>query len=104
MDGDGDLDVVACALIAPNTSETSSLSEDVDSIIWFEQTSAKQFVRHSLESGQCHHPTLALSDYDLDGDVDLLVGNGQLHLTIDPERRSCVDLWKNELGSPSESP
>jgi hypothetical protein len=33
-----------------------------------------RFVRHSLETVQCDHPTLDLGDFDGDGAVDLVVG------------------------------
>ena len=69
-----------------------------------EQVAAGEFVRHTLESDQCHHPTLTLSDYDLDGDVDLLVGNGQLHFTVAPSERSCLDLWENKRNPQADAP
>jgi FG-GAP-like repeat len=103
MDGDGDLDVVACALIAPESDDSNQFSGKLDSIVWFEQESPEQFVRHTLETGPCHHPTLTLSDYDLDGDTDLLVGNGQLQFTEVPTDRACIEIWENVLETQDNS-
>lgn len=104
LDGDGDADVVACALIAPSAQGMHLSDRKLDSLVWFEQVAAGEFVRHTLESDQCHHPTLTLSDYDLDGDVDLLVGNGQLHFTVAPSERSCLDLWENKRNPQADAP
>lgn len=102
MDGDGDRDVVACALITPNSRESLQLGENLDSIVWFEQVAPREFARHVLESGRCHHPNLTLSDFDRDGDVDLIVGNGQLTFTVETTAQGCVELWENRLNQPSD--
>ena len=71
LDGDGDLDVAAASWvpqISPN--EWTSL----DSVVWFEQ-SASGWIKHGIEQGRCIHPSIALGDYDADGDLDLAVAN-----------------------------
>jgi hypothetical protein len=97
VDGDGDADVVACAL-----AEKKNVDEQYDvarfqSILWLEQVARGEFVHRSFEASECHHPTLTLAEYDLDGDIDLLVGNGQFDDTMVPPQSSCVDLWENRL-------
>jgi hypothetical protein len=71
LDGDGDLDIAACALVQPGDAAANALP----AIVWLEQTKPGVFQRHTLEMGLPTHATLDLADYDRDGDIDLVVGN-----------------------------
>lgn len=97
LNGDGLLDIAACALV-----EQENLKGQVDldafvSLLWLEQVAGGQFVPRVLEKARCHHPNLTLGDYDLDGDIDLFVGNGRFDDALVSPRASCVDVWENEL-------
>jgi hypothetical protein len=92
LDGDGDLDVVACAFVAlsadgaPMTATTA-----YPSLVWLEQRAPGTFVRHTLErSGGGGHVSLDVADFDGDGDVDVVVGNFR------SVTRTWVELWVNE--------
>lgn len=71
LDQDGDLDVVACAILpaqALQGLETGSLQ----ATIWLEQQADGSFLRHRLQSGIPLHPAMTLADLDGDGKLDIL--------------------------------
>jgi FG-GAP-like repeat len=82
LDGDGDLDVAACAFVPQGSLP------DPASLVWLEQTQPGRFTRHTLERGG-RHVSLDAADYDQDGDVDLVVGNFQ------GEGDVSLEVWEN---------
>ena len=88
LDGDGDLDIVASALLAGGADVDE---KTLPALIWLEQIKPGVFTRHTLEMGSPRHATLDLGDIDRDGDVDIVVGN----FSIGPAMKSWVDVWVN---------
>ena len=88
LDGDGDLDIVAAALLAGG----SDVDERVlPALVWLEQIAPGTFTRHTIEMGIPRHATLDLGDIDRDGDIDIVTGN----FSIGPLDKSSVEVWVN---------
>jgi FG-GAP-like repeat len=90
MDGDGDLDVVACALLAGGADVDE---KTLPAVVWLEQTTSGAYVRHTIEMGSPRHATLDVGDIDGDGDLDIVVGNFWIN---GPRSPAWVDVWTNQ--------
>jgi hypothetical protein len=87
LDGDGDLDIVATAMIAGG-----EMNERLPSLVWLEQTKPGVFERHTIEMGKPNHATLDLADYNGDGRPDILVG----WFAFTPKSLGVwLDVWEN---------
>jgi hypothetical protein len=93
IDGDGDLDVVAAALLAGGADVDEST---LPALVWLEQTTRGTFVRHTIERGFPRHATLDVGDIDADGDTDIVVGNFFL---TDKRSPNWVEVWVNQRKS-----
>jgi hypothetical protein len=89
IDGDGDLDIVACALLAGGSDVDEAT---LPALVWLEQTRPGTFVRHTIEMGNPRHATLDVGDIDLDGDLDIVTG----HFSIDRPASAWIDVWTNQ--------
>ncbi len=94
LDGDGDLDIVACSMTGVPAAE-KPFPMLLESLLWLEQKPGGQFERHALELNTCDHVTLSLGDYDRDGDLDFAVG--VFNWPGAPRRSEWVFLYENLL-------
>ena len=90
LDGDGDLDVAAAALLAGGSDVDEKI---LPAIVWLEQTKPGTFSRHTIEMGFPRHATLDVVEVDNDGDADIVVGT----FSIGKVESAWVDVWVNEL-------
>jgi hypothetical protein len=73
LDGDGDQDIVAAALL-PEKSLRGKTESDLQALIWLEQTADGQFIRHVIQRGLPIYGSLAVRDFDGDSDPDIVTG------------------------------
>jgi hypothetical protein len=88
MNGDGLLDIVACALLAGGADTDEST---LPALVWLEQTKSRTFLRHTIEMGTPRHATLDVGDVDADGDLDIVTGT----FSMGKPAASWVDVWVN---------
>ena len=86
LDGDGDLDIVACALLAAGSDVDETT---LPALVWLEQTKPGVFVKHTIEMGTPRHATLDVGDIDGDGLPDIVTGT----FSIEKDTTSWVDVW-----------
>jgi FG-GAP-like repeat len=89
LDGDGDLDIAACALLAGGSDVDE---KTLPALVWLEQTKPRVFVRHTIEMGVPRHATLDIGDVDGDGAADIVVGN----FSINAPMPAWVEVWMNQ--------
>jgi hypothetical protein len=73
FDGDGDVDIAAVAF-CPHELHNQTRPTSLDTLIWLEQVSPRQFERHTIEKSAMGHVALAVGDFDGDQDIDFAVG------------------------------
>jgi hypothetical protein len=96
IDSDGDLDVAV--LSAYNFWD----DDQAQSMIWLENNGRMQFSRHDVTNTPTHLLTLAVGDFDGDGQIDLVTGG--LHVYPPYDRMSRVTLWTNRWSQRGEMP
>jgi hypothetical protein len=90
LNGDGLLDIVACALLAGGSDVDEST---LPALVWLEQTKPGTFVRHTIDMGTPRHATLDVGDVDGDGDLDIVTGV----FSIGKPSDAWIEVWVNPL-------
>jgi hypothetical protein len=89
LDGDGDLDIVASALLAAGSDVDE---KTLPALVWLEQTKPGVWVKHTIEMGFPRHATLDVGDIDGDGLPDIVTGT----FSIETATTTWVDVWMNQ--------
>jgi hypothetical protein len=97
VDADGDLDVVAAALLAGGSDRDES---QMPALGWLEQKRRGVFERHSLKMGSPRHATLDVGDVDADGDADIVVGV----MSPDSKEQRWIEVWENQRSKAKRRP
>jgi hypothetical protein len=95
LDGDGDLDVVACGFLPQVQLPVPRGGMRVDSVIWFERTEAG-WIPWSIEPDHPRHTGLTLVDLDADGRLDIVAAINRAWDIKGVESGPSLEVWFNE--------
>jgi hypothetical protein len=98
IDLDGDLDIITVAWIPGEAEPGNVFDKPLASVICLEQKATGEFVRHTLETDMVIHATLAIADFDQDGDLDFATGSHTLARSKDLSHWMAV--WWNQTNAP----
>ncbi len=95
LDGDGDLDVVACGFLPQVQLPVPEDGFQLDSLIWFER-SEEEWIPRAIESNHPRHTGLTLVDLDGDGNLDIAAAINRAWDIQEVEEGPSLEVWFNE--------
>jgi hypothetical protein len=101
VDLDGDPDIIAVAWLPRQLLPENLAAMPKASILYLEQKSRGEFVRHVLERASPDYATLELADFDGDGDLDFAAGPGP-HVVSAPQPSHWLAVWWNKRKDQAE--
>lgn len=93
LDRDGDIDLVAVALLPDHLANDAEADIHLSATIWLEQTEDGQFIRRELTGLPCHRAALAIGDINGDSVPDIITGKFQFQES--GERAPDLTYWLN---------
>jgi hypothetical protein len=95
LDGDGDLDVVACGFLPQVALPVRQGEAHVDSVVWFERRGA-EWIPWSIEINHPRHTGLTVVDLDEDGRLDVVAAINRAWDVTAVEEGPSLEVWFNE--------
>jgi len=94
LDGDGDLDVVACGFLPQVKLPVGRGEARVDSLVWFERQGS-EWIPWPVEINHPRHTGLAIADLDLDGLPDIVGAINRAWDVEEVEEGPSLEIWLN---------
>ncbi|MBW2287231.1 MAG: VCBS repeat-containing protein [Deltaproteobacteria bacterium] len=108
LDGDGDLDIVACGFLPQVELPVPANAIRLDTVVWFERD-GDAWIPWEIESGHPRHTGVTLFDLDEDGRLDIVAAVNRAWDAAPVETGPSLEVWFNRgnaasTGSPRPSP
>ena len=94
LDGDGDLDVVACGFLPQVELPVAPGEARVDSVVWFERR-GEEWIPWAIEINHPRHTGLAVVDLDADGRLDVVTAINRAWDQTAVEEGPALEVWLN---------
>jgi hypothetical protein len=94
LDGDGDLDVVACGFLPQVQLPVGRGEARVDSVVWFERRGA-EWIPWAIEINHPRHTGLTVVDLDEDGRLDVVAAINRAWDVTAVEAGPSLEVWFN---------